>query len=464
MQTPWHVISLIEADNSRLAKEAIIAAEALAENTEFFDGCRLALDSMITFGLKQIPEKKDEGGTGLSWDNFSLVVTGFVNRTVTGNMARDTVARLMAAATREQWNFWYRRILIKDMKAGFSEGTINRVCEKKYPQYAIPVFSCQLAHDSTNHEEKVAGKKLIESKLDGVRVITIVYPDGRADQFSRNGKELVNFPHIVEQMKSIAYHLVVPTVFDGEIMSSSFQDLMKMVHRKSDVNSKDAVLNLFDVLTLDEFETGISDTPQKERSDWLSVWHTSHADQLPGVQVLAYEEVDLDSNAGQDRFTEINALAIQLGYEGIMLKDPNAGYTCDRSVAWLKLKPFIEVSLTVVGVEEGSTDSKFVGTMGALICQGTDDGKQIRVNVGGGYKIQARAQIWANYTNSPVTWLKRIKGKWITMTELPTGEAVIGQVVEVRADAITKSDDKDLYSLRFPRFRCWRGFAVNEKI
>jgi len=98
MRKPWEVIAAIEADNSRLAKEAEVLKEAVAGNTEFFDGCRLALDSMITFGLKQIPEKKDEDGPGLDWDSFSLIVTGFVNRSLTGNLARDTVANLMKTA------------------------------------------------------------------------------------------------------------------------------------------------------------------------------------------------------------------------------------------------------------------------------------------------------------------------------------------------------------------------------
>ena len=53
------VISTLEDHPSRLNKEAIVLAQAAAGNNEFFEGCRLALDPMITFGLKQIPEKKD---------------------------------------------------------------------------------------------------------------------------------------------------------------------------------------------------------------------------------------------------------------------------------------------------------------------------------------------------------------------------------------------------------------------
>jgi len=34
----------------------------------------------------------------------------------------------------------------------------------------------------------------------------------------------------------------------------------------------------------------------------------------------------------------------------------------------------------------------------------------------------------------------------------------------VRADSISKSQDGDSWSLRFPRFKTFRGFEVKEKI
>ena len=434
-----NVVSALEDHPSRLNKEAIILAQAELGNKEFFEGLRLCYDSMITFGLKQIPEKTDEDGPGLPWDSFTLALTGFVTRNVTGNTARDMIQEMMKSATKSQWNGWYRRILIKDMRAGFSDNTVNKVVGKKYPQYTIPVFSCQLAHDSANHESKVTGKKLIEVKLDGVRVITIVRTDGRVDMFSRNGKELANFPHIVEQLSNVVKQEPPPydLVLDGEVMSSSFQDLMKQVHRKSDVQSNDAILNLFDVLPLADFEKGEWDKSQTERSDLVYYWHKKHKDLLPNVAVVGHELVDLDTQEGQKRYKEINAQAIAGGYEGIMLKDPGAGYECKRSVAWLKLKPFIEVSLSVLDVEEGTGRNQ--GRLGALVCRGTDDGKDIVVNVGSGFTDSDRDIFW----NSRASLLE--------------------QIVEVRADAVTQNQD-GTYSLRFPRFLHFRGFESGEKI
>jgi len=435
------VISALEEHPSRLNKEAIIQAQAEFGNTEFFEGCRLALDPMITFGLKQIPEKTDEDGPGLPWDSFTLVLTGFVNRTVTGNTARDVISKMMKSATKAEWNGWYRRILIKDLRCGVSEKTVNKVVEKKYADYAIPVFGCQLAHDSANHENKVSGKKLIEVKLDGVRVITVVRADGRVDMFSRNGKELNNFPHIVEQISSVIKQKgsskSMDVVLDGEIMSSSFQDLMKQVHRKDNVEAGDAVLNLFDVLPLEDFEKGIYNKDQKTRSEMVKFWVETNQALLPNVTYVANELVDLDTEEGQKRFKAINQKAIDGGYEGIMIKDPLAPYECKRSVAWLKLKPFIEVSLEVKDVEEGT--GRNIGRLGALVCTGTDDGKEISVNVGSGFSDSDRISYWDSRTS------------------------LLEQIVEVRADAITQNQD-GTYSLRFPRFKGFRGFQVGEKI
>jgi DNA ligase-1 len=438
MNNPWDIIKELEADNSRLAKEAIIAREALAGNDEFFAGCCLALDAMTTFGVKQVDTKTGDG-RGLSWKAFNQLAEALATRQLTGHAAQTAVAHAKMNATEAQWNNWYRRILIKDLRCGTSEKTVNKVVEKKYKDYAIPVFSCQLAHDSANHESKVAGEKLIEVKLDGVRVISIVYPSGHVDQYSRNGKELVNFPHIKEQLARHAKWFAEPVVLDGEIMSASFQDLMKMVHRKSDVQSDDAVLNLFDIITLREFQAGVGKYRQIDRSVSLAAWYNQCVDHMPNITVVGQERVDLRTPAGQARFKQINQEAVDGGYEGIMIKDLEAIYECKRSVAWLKLKPYIEVSLTVVAVEEGT--GRNLGKLGALICEGEDDGKHIRVNVGSGFTDVHRDTYWTS-----------------------RGE-LVGQIVEVRADAATKSQDsEETWSLRFPRFLQFRGFVPGEKL
>ena len=431
------ILRILNDHPSRLDKEGIIQAEAEQGNDELFEGMRLALDPMITFGVKKVPKHGGPDGQGLPWAAFRALVDELASRRLTGNDARDAIELCLKTAKQSEWNDWYMRILTKDLRCGVSEKTVNKVVGKKYAQYAIPVFSCQLAHDSANHETKVAGKKLIEVKLDGVRVLTIVYPNGRVDQFSRNGKELVNFPHIKEQFAKTVTGITEPVVFDGEIMSSSFQDLMKQVHRKSDVEAGDSVLHLFDFITLEAFNKGKWNRKQVERSEKLRAWKDLWAEETPSIEIVSQVLVDLDTDEGRKQYNDINRQAIAGGYEGIMLKDPQAPYECKRTVAWLKLKPFIEVTLEVVDVEEGT--GKNEGRLGALVCSGQDDGKDITVNVGSGLSDDLRDSIWANRTS------------------------VIRQLVEVRADAVTQNQD-GTFSLRFPRFKTFRGFEVGEKL
>ena len=435
---PQTIIERLEADNSRLAKEAILL-EAMQEGLdEFFEGVRMALDALVTFGVKKVPERSDVlTGQGLSWDNFKVLADQLINRELTGHAARDAIELAMSVATTEQWNGFYRRILIKDLRCGMSETTVNKVA-KQFPQYAVPVFTCQLAHDSANHEKKMTGVKQIEVKLDGVRVLAVCRA-GKVDLFSRNGKQFHNFPHIVAEIEAVLAAKPAPydCVLDGEVMSADFQDLMKQLQRKDGKKATDAVLHLFDFIPLENFLAGSWDKLQTYRSNLVKYWVKENADLLEHVTACEWEDVDLDTPEGEQRFKDINAAAVAGGYEGVMIKDVTAPYECKRSHAWLKAKPFIEVTLTIIDVEEGTGRNE--GRLGAVVCSGQDDGKDIRVNVGSGFTDDNRSAFWAD------------------------SDALIGQLVEVRADAVTQNQD-GTYSLRFPRFKTFRGFAAGEKI
>ena len=433
MLKPWEVIQELSATNSRLDKEAIIKRESDAGNDELFRGFRSAYDAMVTFGVKKV-ETKTGDGKGISAEAFWKVADQLSSRSLTGNAALTAINYLRMNAKEDEWNHWYRSILIKDMRCGTSDTTVNKFADSRYK---IQTFSCQLAHDGANHDSKIVGEKLIEVKLDGVRVLTMVYPDGAVTQYSRNGKELVNFPHIVEQIARHSKFFREPMVLDGEVMSSSFQDLMRQVHRKSNVESHDAILNLFDILPLKEFLAGASSEVQHQRSHRLRAWIAPIEDHMPNVAVLSQELVDLNTQQGQLRFREINNSAVAGGYEGIMIKDPGAVYECKRTVAWLKQKPYIEVSLTVTGTEEGT--GKNLGRLGALIVEGVDDGRLISTNVGSGLTDADRIAYWAGR------------------------DTLVGNIVEVRADAVTQNQDGS-YSLRFPRFLKFRGFEPGEKL
>ena len=421
---PWKIIQLLERDNSRLYKE-----DTLDDffNTEgLVKGLNYCLNNMITFGVADIP-KSVSNGSGLSADEFYDLADQLKNRELTGHAARDAITEAMLIATSEQWNDWYRRILIKDLRCGVSLKTVNNVRKN-----TIPVFTCMLAHSGDNNPKKITGDCVVEYKYDGVRAIIIVQ-NSNAVIYSRNGKLLTNFPHIE---KAFSKKIFDDLVFDGEVMSEDFQALMKQIHRKENAQTEDAYFALFDFLPLAEFKEGKGTLPitaRKAQLNILSGQFNHH------IRLVDYQLMDLNEPDGVVRFEAMNKEAIEKGYEGIMVKPQDGLYECKRSHGWLKMKPYIELTLTVVDMEEGT--GKNVGLLGALVCEGRDEGKDFSVNVGTGLSDADRKLFWEQKN------------------------AVIGQLVEIRADSISLSQtSEDLYSLRFPRFKTFRGFEPGEKL
>ena len=434
------IIKLIESSNSRLFKESIILEQMEKGNDIFFKGLSFAYNKLLTFGVKQLPVA-EKNGQGLDWIEFSKICEKLIKRELTGYAARDQIIILKDKSHKDEWNFFYRRILQKDMRCGLSERTVNNVAKKNnYEQYVIPVFSCQLAQDCELHKKKLNGKKSLEVKLDGVRAVTVIYPTGKIDMFSRNGKELNNFNHIKDEISKTfnISSITEALVLDGEIVSDDFQTLMKQIHRKKSSQNKDAKLFLFDLLPLEYFKEGIYEKSYFSRIEELKKIHERFFVQSQIINIIDSVNVDLDTEKGEIEFKNFNKNSIINGYEGIMIKDPESFYECKRSTTWLKSKPFIEISLEVKDYEEGTGRNK--GKLGAIIAEGIDEDKNFKTNVGSGFTDLQRKEFWEDK------------------------DKLIGEIIEIRADSISKSQDGENWSLRFPRFKSFRGFDKKEKL
>ena len=445
MKTPADVIQALQETSSRLDKEKIIQQAFDAGMENFFLGARMALDVMITYGVKSVPLIEEDDGQGdFTWQEFCCLAQDLQTRKLTGNAARDALRDAAMRAPAHEWNFWYRRVLLKDLKCGTSEKTINSVLDKngtKGKALQVPVFSCQLAKPADDHPKKMTGTKLVDRKYDGCRLLTIVHTSGEVQQFTRNGLQNTNFGHISQMLGGLASSLTESVVLDGEIISANFQSLMKQVNRKEDVNTNDSKLVLFDIVPLKNFQEGVYKIGQADR-------HAALCELIPildtltdGVVVVEPKlPINLDTAEGKKKLAEFNRQVLDDQLEGIMIKDPKAPYKTKRSDAWLKMKPFQTFDLAIVDVEQGKPDSKFAHTMGALVCEGTDQGRKIEVNVGSGFSEELRDQIWANRKN------------------------MLGRIVEIKGDALTQDQNQQSWSLRFPVFMQFRGMSPNEKI
>lgn len=438
----------LAGNDSRLHKEAVLskaltaAKIGSAQGEAFFYNLYLACNPFITYGVKQVPKTEGLLNKPNPYPTFWQLAEDLRSRKLTGHAAKRAIEQVSELFDSNEWNLMCRPVLIKDLRCGVSEKTINKIVGKT--EWKIPTFGCQLA-SSSDDNPKMVGLKRIEGKLDGVRVLAMV--SGKSDNVvlcSRNGKEFHNFPQIKEAIIEIRSKLAASNlfggkgiVFDGEIIGESFQALMKQAQRKSDVETSGMIYNIFDIIPLEDFSLrGFWNAQQSKRTEWLM----SHKEIIESQSCLKITDgimVDLDTAEGHDIMRRYANDAVNAGLEGIMIKSWDAPYECKRSSFWMKWKPVITVDLTIVKVEEGTGRNQ--GRLGNFICEGIDNGCNITVSVGSGFSDADR------------------DGYWSARDEL------LGNVVEVMADAITQNQD-GTYSLRFPRFVRFRGFEAGEKI
>jgi DNA ligase-1 len=435
----------LESSDSRIHKEKVIEKALMAaklgsaDAQAFLFNCYQAYNPFYTFNVKQVPETQGLTDRPNPWPRFWALLEDLRTRGISGHRARNAIQECAEQFDSDNWNTLCRRVIIKDLRCGISEKTLNKVLGKT--EWRIPVFGCQLAQDSTNHPKKLRGIKRLECKLDGVRVLAVV-SGASCVLYSRNGKEFENFPQIAEAIldnrkafqwgRGTGGHFVL----DGEIVGESFQKLMRQAHRKSNAETTDMVYHIFDILPLEAFKEGHWNAQQYKRLEWLE----SARNQLMETDCLRIMnglEVNLDTAEGHDIMQRYAEDAVAEGFEGIMIKAMDAPYECKRSDFWMKWKPVISVDLKIVGFEEGT--GRNAGRLGAIICEGEDHGRHIFVNVGSGLSDSDRDGYWAARDN------------------------LLGHLVEIQADAVTQNQD-GTYSLRFPRFLRFRDFEAGEKV
>lgn len=140
-----------------------------------------------------------------------------------------------------------------------------------------------------------------------------------------------------------------------------------------------------------------------------------------------------------DELTKIMEGYCDQGYEGILVKAPHGIYELKRSKYWQKFKPTISITLPIIEYVEG--DGKYKNHLGAFTLRGEDGGKFYELSLGIGFNDEERKEFWNNKN------------------------ALIGRLVEVYGDSATQSSNNPhVWSLRFPRFKGFRGHETTGKV
>ena len=434
-------IEKIAATASKKEKEAMVK-ELLGVPL----GMKIALaayDRFKRYGCDDVPTKTPglaPGANTLDEPFAWALLSGMADGTITGDRMREAV-QLHVNLLDDKSSALFRRILKKDLRAGFTDGTVNRVRPGTLAEF--PYMRCTLPAKSNMSLWDWLVGIFVQEKADGMFVN--VNRDGEAlSVTSRQGTPLPEgfAPALEALMKQF---LDTNTQTHGELVIVQRQPvtLTSGVTLHKDVvlprEIGNGMLNhLADGGDLDEgyrvefwawdqiprsavVPKGKLDTGYRARFITLAKQLTRMAKDSP-LKMIPTKVVKSKAEAF-DYYREV----LKQGKEGIVCKHPNGGWadTSSGNKDVVKLKLEVDVDLKVVSIVPGKKDTKNEGRPGSLGCESADGLLKVDVTV---KNEKLRDQIEAN----PDDFLKRI--------------------IAVRANAImSPSESNEFHSLFLPR-------------
>jgi DNA ligase-1 len=384
---------------------------------------------------------------------------------ISGDKAKQTIVDFMAQYPEHE--DLILNIIDKDLKIRYTSKSINKVAPG-----LIPLFQVSLGEKYDKSTKKYLEKKYnngwyISRKLDGVRCIcrisksvsneieykktnqtaidsffqskprsTAKRPVYDVKFYSRQGKQFQTLSKLEDDVRNNLLKIVtldIPEeskgiVLDGEVCSmdskgnEDFQGIMKEINKKGHTMVNPKYL-LFDMLTIEEFESGTSKRLLSSRlAEVNKAVDKSDCTRLSCIQQLSFTD---------DAFVKMQQQVADYGWEGLILRK-NDKYIGDRSKDILKVKKFHREEYVVQGIEtckmrvinDTTGLEEEIETLKAAII----DHKGYEVCVGSGFSLDERRQFF----ESP--------------------KELIGKVISVQFFEETKDKNGEL-SLRFPTFK-----------
>ncbi|NQZ53181.1 MAG: DNA ligase [Piscirickettsiaceae bacterium] len=332
--------------------------------------CLAAYDPYTTYGMNKLPdcvpalygdgEEFNEG----TWGLLDLMAS----RKLTGNEAKDYVVAEMSRLTAKSAQL-LGRIIKKDLRAGFSESTINKAYKKLIPTF--PYMRCSLAKDAKFDEWDWKVGAISQEKADGMFTNINNEEGGVVMLTSRQGTLMPAeaFPDIVSEMQSrmtkgMQYHGEILVSRRGKILPrEEGNGVINHVVSGGDFSEGDKPIYLmWDAIPLEHVQP--KGRYNVEYTKRLRGMVKDLRDEFGYALQLIRTKVFHSLKEAYGDYAEY----LQAGKEGTVIKNPNGFWRDGTSKDQIKLKLQVDVDLKVVAIVPGKVGTKVEGRAGALTC------------------------------------------------------------------------------------------------
>lgn len=419
------ILEQVANEPGKNAKIAILTANK--SNAALMEAVRLAYEPTINFYIKQIPDYT----AGMCSPQLSLIdalaaLGDLSSRKVTGDAARNTLGWILQNCSIEDAKV-VAKVVQRDLRAGFTDGTANKVWKNLIPEY--PYMRCSLP--KAVDINKFFGKDGAYSQLkaDGMFANVNLDADGEVQISSRSGSvfPLDEFAKLVAEVKTTFPR---GTQSHGEFLVVRGTEILPRQIGNGILNSvlkggkfgeaEYPVYLVWDNIPLASVTSkGKYEVPYKTRFETIvgCVQGKKFINVIPTRIVKNMEEA-------LEHYRE----QLDAGLEGTILKKADGIWKDGTSKEQVKMKLEVDVDLKIVGFTEGK--GKNAALFGSILCQ-TSDG-QLEVGVSG-------------FPDDLREWIHNNR------------ESLLETIMTVKSNSImppTKSNP--LYSLFLPRFEEFR--------
>jgi DNA ligase-1 len=371
----FDAIERIATESSKKEKEALV--REFAQDPEFLRVLKLAYDPFLTYGVAETTLKGlDAGGFGTedfddtTWACFDKLST----RTLSGTAAQEAVEKEFRRLNRPS-SILLRRVLLKDLRAGFGENTINKAKPGAIPDF--PYMRCSLPESSKIDEWDWSLGVISQEKADGMFVNVNLDKTEALWLTTRQGSP-IPLDRLGDLPNQIADVFDPGTQTHGELLVCDVEEDMRVLPREQGNGMLNSILKggaldpryvvklkvwdqipLTSVVPKGKYTLHYVDRLKKLIGQIHKPCHHGKIDLVELIQT----QVVRTRQEAQAHFMKM----LREGKEGTIVKNRHAIWRDGTSKDQVKFKLEVDVDLRIVGFVEGS--GKNAATFGSILCQ-----------------------------------------------------------------------------------------------
>jgi len=358
----FDIIQSAACTSKKTEKQAIIAT--LPELGQRI--VRLALDPTTTYYIANLPAPETVGTEEWSTDD-TLLLSDLSLRKLTGNAAMEAVNKRLTALTHKSGEL-LRRVILKDLRAGFGASTVNKAFPGLVPEFSY--MRCSLPKASNIKKWDWSVGIFSQLKANGMFArIDIGVDRAHALITTRQGN---TFPvGVLKKLEEDALwvfkggtqtHGELTVWRNGELLPrSEGNGMLNSVMLGGELDpSCEVYYDVWDQIPLSQATPGgRCEIPYKNRfidlRDQVAAGGTRKIMAIESKQVYSYEEA-------VDHYRDVLGRKL----EGTVLKHPEAIWFDGDSKDQVKLKMEVDVDLKIIGFNPGKPGTRTEKTFGSL--------------------------------------------------------------------------------------------------